>query len=1127
MMVVIQSRSALLKRFGKAQVHLTALMLFMVGSVAAQDTLKIASYNLLNYPGSDASTRNPYFRAVLNSMKPDVLVVQEMTSQAGVDTFRDGVLNASQPGLFSSVLFNNGPDTDNSFFYKSSKVVYFGATYIPTALRDIAEYRFKRINSPDTVRIFSVHLKANQSDTLARRDEATILRNYLNALPPGSNFIVVGDFNTYYSSEPALVKLLESEANNNGRCKDPLNSVGNWHSNIAFRSIHTQSPRIRAFGGGSTGGMDDRFDLMLISYPMDQHIITSSYTAYGNDGNHFNDSINRLPNTAVPDSVANGLHYGSDHLTIFAKYVFGGSAPGGQIVSVNSGNWNSPATWNGGVVPSDSSSVLVNTGHVVTIDGSAVAESLTVAGVLQFDATDGRSLVTSKNLTIANGGMIRASDAFSSGPTTQLVNIGGDFVNNGTFAPRVTGSTSGTRVANMIFNGNSSAVISGSTNPTSFNTLTMNMGSPSTTLMPLVNLAFVGSTNALTLARGTWMQNSGQTVTPNVNITVDTNAVLAIGGSGTFSTGSASLIVRGTLNVLGGTLNVGNGNNRLEVLGGGSASFTGGATNIGGRLTLTAGTTMIQGGSITIDPRGAAGLAATSNVFEAAAAASVSMFGGTLTIVDPKVATQTGREIKISSGTGAKAFTGGVISLGDGVSNVAGSDSGFVIESSVPLPALILRTGGTAGRDVSMASPIAVSELKLESGALKLFSPFLPGFDLTVNGSIARSNGGLVSGPRAVSVLAPPHAGADTISGSFVGLNAFANLTLSNPAGVIIAGDVEVNSVLSIGNCAVMTGMNTIILGPGAVLAESEGCPVVGRVRTTRVVAQGTGNAFGGIGLEMNAGGAAPGTTSIVRTTGVASILGGSSILRYFEISSGNNANLDATIAFHFDPSELNTNNASLLRLWESNDAGATWQPRDGTVDTAARTVTVSGIQSFARWTAADTLHFTSGALMRSYAMSSGWNLISVPLMVGNFATSAVFPTAVSPAFAYVGGSPPQGYVQRDTLQLVDGYWLKFGSGQMVTVSGYANFADTVMVMAGWNLVGAITDSVAISTIQQSPPGIVSSQFFGYDGSYSPASILAPARSYWVKASQDGLLMLNTNRENRPKKSPSSSLDLR
>ena len=1113
--------------FGKTGVHLTALILFVVGSVAAQDTLKIATYNLLNYPGSDASTRNPYFRAVLNSMKPDVLVVQEMTSQTGVDTFRDGVLNASQPGLFSSVPFNNGPDTDNSFFYKSSKVIFLGVTYIPTALRDIAEYRFKPINSLDTVRIFSVHLKANQTDTLARLDEATILRNYLNALPPGSNFIVVGDFNTYYSSEPALVKLLESEANNNGRCKDPLNSVGNWHSNIAFKSIHTQSPRVRAFGGGSTGGMDDRFDLMLVSYPMDQHIIPSSYTAYGNDGNHFNDSINRLPNAAVPDSVANGLHYASDHLTVFARYVFGTSTPGNQIVSINSGNWSAPTTWSGGTIPSDSSSVLVNAGHVVTIDGSAIAESLTVSGVLQFDATDGRSLMTSENLTIANGGVVRASDAFSSGPTAQQVIVGGDFVNNGAFSPRVVGSSSGTRVANVTLNGSNSATISGLTNPTSFNILTMNMGLPTATLTPLINLSFVGTSNALTLTRGTWVQSLNQTVTPNVNITVDTNAVLLVSGSGGFSTGSASLLVRGMLNVTGGTLSVGNGNNRLEVLGGGSANFNGGVTNIGGRFTLTAGATTIQGGSINVDPRGAASLAPTSNVFEAAPAASISMVGGTLTIVDPRVATQTGREIKISSGTGAKTFVGGLISLGDGVSSVAGSDTGFVIESSVPLPTLVLRTGGTAGRDVSMASAIAVSELKLESGVLKMSTPFPPGFDLTVNGSLARSNGGLVSGLRAVSVLGVSQGAPDTISGSFVGLNAFSGLTLSNPAGVVIAGDIEVNTVLNIGNCAVMTGSNTIILGSGATLAESEGYPLVGRVQTTRVVSQGIGNTFGGIGFEMNPAGASPGTTSIVRTSGVSFSSGGNSILRSFEISPANNANLDATITFHFDPSELNTNSASLLRLWESSDAGGTWQPRGGVVDTTARTVTVDGIQSLARWTAADTLHFVSGLLARNYAVSAGWNLISVPLVVSNFARSAVFPTAISLAFAYVGGSPPQGYVQRDTLQLVDGYWLKFGTGQMVTVSGYANFEDSVMVTAGWNLVGTVTDSVAVSTIQQRPPGIVSSQFFGYEGSYIPSTILAPARSYWVKVSQDGLLILNTNRETRLKKWLSSSPDSR
>ena len=40
---------------------------------------------------------------------------------------------------------------------------------------------------------------------------------------------------------------------------------------------------------------------------------------------HYNDSINRLPNLAVPDSVANALHYASDHLPVSGRFVFGDS----------------------------------------------------------------------------------------------------------------------------------------------------------------------------------------------------------------------------------------------------------------------------------------------------------------------------------------------------------------------------------------------------------------------------------------------------------------------------------------------------------------------------------------------------------------------------------------------------------------------------------------------------------------------------------------------------------------------------------------------------------------------------------------------------------------------------------
>lgn len=295
----------------------------MSASYSQTDTLTIATYNILNYPGSDAAIRNPYFRAVIHSMKPDVLIVQEMLSQTGVTTFLNEVMNKYQPGLYSTVPFNDGPDSDNSFYYKAGKVTYIGAQYIGTALRDIAEYTFRHNNSGEVIKIYSLHLKASATtdDENKRLAEATILRNHMNALPANTNFIVGGDFNIYKSTEPAYIKLTGSEADNDGRCFDPRPITGTWNQS-AYAIHHTQSPRVRAFGGGSTGGLDDRFDMLLNSFSLTDNLISASYKAYGNDGNHYNDSINRLPNSAVPDSVAHGLHYSADHIPVVAKYVF-------------------------------------------------------------------------------------------------------------------------------------------------------------------------------------------------------------------------------------------------------------------------------------------------------------------------------------------------------------------------------------------------------------------------------------------------------------------------------------------------------------------------------------------------------------------------------------------------------------------------------------------------------------------------------------------------------------------------------------------------------------------------------------------------------------------------------------
>ncbi|MBU0509224.1 hypothetical protein KKH27_10350, partial [bacterium] len=90
----------------------------------------------------------------------------------------------------------------------------------------------------------------------------------------------------------------------------------------------------------------DRFDFLLLSYnfpnPGGWDYIAGSYNEFGNDGNHFNDSINAPPNLAVPDSIANSLHAASDHLPVYldVRRIVGG-APSIAVVSPNgSESWN-------------------------------------------------------------------------------------------------------------------------------------------------------------------------------------------------------------------------------------------------------------------------------------------------------------------------------------------------------------------------------------------------------------------------------------------------------------------------------------------------------------------------------------------------------------------------------------------------------------------------------------------------------------------------------------------------------------------------------------------------------------------------------------------------------------------
>ena len=303
-------------------------------------TFRVMTYNALNFSYDD-SDRADYFETIFDSTNADVILMQEMVTEAGCDTLLNRLNSDSTE--FARAQFINGNDTDNILFYRTSICSLLSQDTIQTELRDISEYVL-RINGNE-IRLYSCHLKSGQysSNEQLRLAEITLLRNWLdNSIPTGAEFIIGGDMN-FYHDEPAYYKLIDSTSNNNGRCKDPLEQPGDWHDNIAYAPIHTQSPRDSVFGGGAAGGLDDRFDFIFIRYNLNNDLgveyIESSYRAYGNDGNHFDQAVNAGTNDSVSAFVADALFYASDHLPVYADFI---SIDQGAVTEMERSNLASP-----------------------------------------------------------------------------------------------------------------------------------------------------------------------------------------------------------------------------------------------------------------------------------------------------------------------------------------------------------------------------------------------------------------------------------------------------------------------------------------------------------------------------------------------------------------------------------------------------------------------------------------------------------------------------------------------------------------------------------------------------------------------------------------------------------------
>jgi hypothetical protein len=293
--------------------------------------LRFLNYNVLNYPGTSAATRNPLYRTVLAPVQADVLITQEMVSQAGADQFLAN-LNVMEPGQWAASAFQNGGDTAQELFYKPSKVQLVGqwAFYPNPAnlLRFVNVYRLRLVGYPGSTgefRVYGLHLKASTGFEAQRLAECTGLRDSLNAMPPGTHALVCGDYNFYTGLEPGMQKLLESQANNIGQLYDPLGLQNvAWQDNTSMQIAWTQSTcktgDTGCAPGAATGGLDDRFDLVLPTNAwrddLGFELVPGSYATVGNDGLHHNNSIMDPPTIPEGATYAAALHGVSDHMPV-------------------------------------------------------------------------------------------------------------------------------------------------------------------------------------------------------------------------------------------------------------------------------------------------------------------------------------------------------------------------------------------------------------------------------------------------------------------------------------------------------------------------------------------------------------------------------------------------------------------------------------------------------------------------------------------------------------------------------------------------------------------------------------------------------------------------------------------
>jgi len=313
---------------------LVLIVVFSFSSLFAfsQEAIRTMFYNILDFPEAEPLNRPEILAEIIQEIDPDIFMVCELQSEAGADIILETALNANG-GDYARAPFipslSGAIDHQQLIFYRRKMFSLEEVEAMETAVRDINYYQLKlstadQRTDPVFIDIFVSHFKSSpgHANEQLRLDMAQKLTSKLASLDSDSFVLFSGDLNFYSATEPGYLELTNPD--NPITLTDPLNRPGHWHENQNFSDIHTQSTRISAgpFGGaGAGGGLDDRFDFILMSENMVDdpklRYIPNSYKSYGNNGNCYKNNVNSPDCTGFyTQEIRDNLYNMSDHLPV-------------------------------------------------------------------------------------------------------------------------------------------------------------------------------------------------------------------------------------------------------------------------------------------------------------------------------------------------------------------------------------------------------------------------------------------------------------------------------------------------------------------------------------------------------------------------------------------------------------------------------------------------------------------------------------------------------------------------------------------------------------------------------------------------------------------------------------------